>query len=227
MAFSPMPLLPSAARPYVVSTLPTVAFDAVGAGASTTTANTPVTFAHTASGPVLCYAGTSSTDNVLDLQAFYGSKQMSVLGGVYYTYQSAYYTIWAFGLLSPPSGSQTVTLSPLWSSLTAIKANTVSYTGVTAFGSVWSLPSAGTPCSQTFPANTSASNRRVSQCFFGANSALSAYNQTVRYLSSGSGTWTAGMYIGDAPGSASAIPFTCNNSASVWSNYGAIAVDLL
>jgi hypothetical protein len=126
-----------------------------------------------------------------------------------------------FGLLGPPTGVQTISLSVnrQGAGNVAIAGCSVSYTSVAGFGSVTSVSGteAGTALAQTV---SSAADEMVVQMFSTATGTVTGYNQIVRFDGSANGI---GLVIGDAPG-APLVPFTASRATGV--DYAGLAVRL-
>lgn len=112
-----------------------VLFDAVGGGGSTANSAAALQISHTATGPVLCFVAHANNLNNSNLDVTYGAAQtMTRLGSPIPIAEWSGYKYWlsVFGLLTPESGPKTITITPPGASY--LKANTVSYKGVAAFG---------------------------------------------------------------------------------------------
>jgi hypothetical protein len=98
--------------------------------------------------------------------------------------------------------------------------NSISYSGVTGFGTVVTSSGSSTTPSISVP---SASGQMVAQAFGGYLSGLSSYNQTQRYYQIVESNVNLTFLMGDALG-ASRVSFTCSEANSPW---GAIGVPLI
>lgn len=200
-----------------VSTSAVVTFDAVGSGNSVAAGST-LSFSSTVTSGSTALLWVSYANNQADsgLTATYGSSSMTQIGSPYLYQTAGGYSYWitVFSLSSAPGGSQTVTLTPHWSS-TYMKANTASYLNVTSFGTPVGVGASTLTVS-------SATNHRVSQCFVNPNTAaLTSYNQTQRWYDVNTvGSWACTTLIGDAPG-ASSVTFSAGNVV------GGLGVDLV
>jgi hypothetical protein len=197
-----------------------VTFDAAGHGGSNTGTNTATaTWSHTAvGGPnAAVVVGLRWTDNIgfgtPTRTVTYGGTPMASLGVIGLNNAALTAPIGGyqefFGLLDPPAGVQTVsvTVSRNAALSVAVTASSVSYLEVSAFGPAASVAGsgAGTSLSQTV---SSAVNEMVVQ-MFGASGAIGSYNETVRFNDEANG-----FVIGDAPGAAS-VSFAATRAAGV------------
>lgn len=154
-----------------------------------------------------------------------GSTSMNLLGSISWSSQhiyssNTYNLVWcAFGLLNPPTGSQTFSaggISGLYSATGQIFAASTSYFNVGSFGTFQSTTGSTASLSHTV---TAAPGQLVAQGFFEAYAGatgpfFSAYNQTSRLNNAGTGGFW--MVVGDAPGVAS-VPFTATAAdANTW-----------
>jgi hypothetical protein len=125
-----------------------------------------------------------------------------------------------FGLLTPPTGAQTVSLSVNRAgAAVTVDGCSVSYVRVSAFGSVSSVygTEPGTSLAQTV---SSAINEVVVQMFNTASGTISGYNQASRYNDQAN---NVGFVVGDAPGSSS-VPFAASRADAA--DYAGLAVRL-
>lgn len=127
-----------------------------------------------------------------------------------------------FGLLDPPQGAQTISVSSTLASV--VKGNSLAYSGVEAF----STPvggfgtETGTALAQSI---SSAEHRMVVQMFGTTSGDITGYDRAERFHSFDSLVSTNGaLVIGDAPG-ASTVDFNALRSGGV--DYAEIAVDLI
>jgi hypothetical protein len=221
-----------------VTAVVVVAFDAVGTGntGSGTSGSATTTWTHTASGdsravvvglrwqhnggpvsppnktPVrtVTYASTPMTS--LDVIGLNNANLTDINGT--YTYHEF------FGLVNPPTGAQTVSLSVSREGAGPVSVDgcSVSYTGVSVFGSV--SKDAGTNANTSLTQTVSSGvNEMVVQMFTTAGT-ITGYSQTERYRHAANGI---GIVIGDAAG-ASSVPFTANRSGG--GDYASLAVRL-
>lgn len=217
------------------STLAPPTFDAKGTGNTATgTTSASTTWSHTASGDLRAViVGLRWADNGLATPgatptrtANYGGTAMTSLGvlglnnAALTDFGNAVYQEF-FGLLDPPTGAQTisVTVNRPGIETVTIAGCSASYTGVTGFGAVTSVfgTEAGTSLAQTV---NSAVNEMVVQMFSTATGTVTGYNQTVRFDGSANGI---GFVIGDAPGAPS-VSFTASRAGGV--DYAGQAVRL-
>ena len=140
---------------------------------------------------------------------------------------SQYSSIAVLGMLNPPTGPQTITLTVSDPNVygTGI-VNSVSYSGVGSFGSATfatAANSAATVTSQSIPTE--------SMCFnafqgykYNAQATLSAYNQTTRASTFAAYLNSMSYLLGDAQGAGAPITFSATSAGEAW--YG-ITVPLL
>jgi hypothetical protein len=213
---------------------PAVTFDATGGGSTDSgIGNASTTWPHTASGDSravvvgMRWAHNSVLPNVTPTRAAtYGGVSMQSLGviGLNNTQLSSlngtYHEF--FGLLNPPAGPQTVSLSVdrPGSTSVSIEGCSVSYTQVSAFVSPASSVAGtetGTGLLQTI---TSAVNEMIVQMFTAASGQINGYSQRPRYTGTAN---NIGFVIGDAPG-APTVQFTASRADGA--DYAALAVRL-
>jgi hypothetical protein len=213
-----------------------VTYGATGAGntqSSVTYGASPLSWSHTIGASdnyvVVAVAYGVTNTNTPSCAATYGGTSMSSLGRVYCG-GSSYVFLHLFGLSSPKSGAQTVTVTPNSGfGIYGIAANSVSMSNwAQTSAEVTVGQTASTSLSQTI---SSATNHLVVQafCYFdsSANTAsIASYNQTSRY---NSGAVTPGyafaLVLGTAAG-ASSVSFTATGSGGT-ANYCAAGVDLV
>lgn len=198
-----------------------VAYDATGSGATGSGSGTSYTAvgSHTSSGnavvvaiSVLMLAGTITSGTVT-----YGGQSMTQLGTATGS-GGAGYKGYLFGLLNPPSGSQTVIATVGGTGLYGLAMSSVSYAGVTSFGTVATNAGSGTAPTQTVSSTT---GKMVAQAFASfVNATISGYDQTQRLAA---GTTTACVVQGDAAGAASITFNATINNSTPWTS---ITVDL-
>jgi hypothetical protein len=210
--------------PTTVVTVHPPVFDAVGAGASGF--NTGGGWAHTLSADATALVvavnwfdfTSSMTPPTVSVDV--GSTPMTLLDTVY-SYAapgSLFGGMCLFGLMAPPTGAQTITVTFSDGTTNGV-GNSLSYAGVTSFGTAVdnTIGSATTPTLSV----SSGADQMVAQAFGGWVYDLSAYNQTQRFNQ----PYGAGLsfIMGDAPG-ATTVNFTASQTATIWS---AAAVPLI
>ncbi|WP_406813972.1 hypothetical protein [Mycobacterium sp. M23085] len=207
-----------------VSALNPVTYDAVGAGAThggaaTTTESHTLGASATAIVVLVSIYSSSGTPTV---SAQIGSTTLTALGN---TGLVSGVGLWLFGLINPPTGTQTVSVTVSGGATDVTAFNSVSYSNVSSFGTVQtaSTPS-GSSVTQTVSA---AALNKVVQAFTNGTAgsgSFSAYSQTQRSNIASSGSNEA-LVIGDAAGAASVtFSATAPNSGS---STTAIAVPLI
>jgi hypothetical protein len=217
-----------------------VTFDASGAGklcaggvALTDATGTAITWSHTITGNCVT-AWMAFFDSVAGTPAFTttcGGKAMTQLG----MFATANGTITSFTccvvgwiVLNPPTGAQTVSITPTApaASTFSYHANSASYAGVGGFGSV--ATAFGNSTALSISGIVSGTGHMVSNFFAdgdgGGNGTLSAYTGgTSRTNDACSTTNAADFIIGDAPGAATV---SISATASAAHNIAIMAVDL-
>jgi hypothetical protein len=202
------------------SSLNIVGFDSAGAGYVGTSASP--SWSHTITGncliiPVL-YSGSVSGGTTATCKV--GSTTVPLLGSVpdYHSLSGTMETLLLFGMMDPPTGVQTITLS--YTGISSAAAGSMSYLNVASIGTPVTATGTGTALSLTVP---SAAGNMVVNAFSDYSSTFSAYSQTSRtlrnYVSGSNFTFQAG----DAPGAAS-VPFAVTASAA--NPWGGIGVTL-
>jgi hypothetical protein len=182
----------------------------------TITGNAVVVFAN-----VLVNSATPAT-----VTATCGGVAMTSLATItnYYAFSPIWVSMYAFGLLNPPTGTSTISMSVSASHFAT--GNSVSYSGVDSFGPAVTTNNAGTTKMQVL----SRQNRLVTQAFSLYNQfAIDNYNQNLRSVIPFSNIGNVGIVVGDAPSQAidyqPGLEFSVNNSnGSPWAG---IAVPLV
>lgn len=221
-----------------------VGYDATGTGFLQTSSSTGAingTWSHTATAgaavvvAVEVYSWDTSSTSYASRTVTYDGVAMTSLG--VRNAPSSEGWVELFGLTNAPGGTKTVAVNlPARSpssgldTIFSVVANSVSYNGVTAFGTA--VSNSGTGTSLASGSVTSAAGRMVAHAFADfepSGSAttvdLSAYNRTSRYLNNfgASGGDRLGFQIGDAAG-ASTVSFAA--TAAHTANWASLAVDL-
>lgn len=208
-----------------------VAYDATGAGSGAVTGfatSLSRTWSHTASGSdravvVYFYSFTSGIDlGSLTRTASYGGYSMTSLVAHQYTGGKF---IEYFGLLNPPTGAQTVSISVSGGGNTgrSLVGNSQSYTGVSGFGATTTN---GASTNAMSISAVSAVGRMVAQGFASEGGAFTSYSQTQRWTGTSGDGNNRRMFGGDAAG-AGTVNFTANQASGGTVTWGAVTVDLL
>lgn len=201
-------------RIYAPPFVPPVLYDATGAGQSAASGN--LSWSHT--------IGTGATAVLVGLTSA-GASPTAKVGATSMTSLATIVVatgdrIRVFGLLNPPTGTQTITVTTPGNTS---GANSVSYKNVTSFGTGVTASGSGTGASQTV---SSAAGQMVFQMFGSDGSSLgddiTSYNQTKRWGADLSISFPA--LIGDAVGVPS-VNFTATAPGA--SNWAGIAVPLI
>ncbi|NOQ61792.1 hypothetical protein HGK73_27530 [Mycolicibacterium fortuitum] len=202
-----------------------VQYDNRGAGA-TNNAPGSLSWTHACSGTdraaIVYVRFSASALTSLSMSATYGGIPMTLASqSPTITASSRRYIAFAFILMNPPAGSQTVTVTESHSSVTGPEwsANSVSYTGVSGY-TASTTGGSGTSYTDTI---TSATNRRVSEAIFAFGTAgfNTDYSQTSRFAFTSGGLRT--LVAGDAAGAPS-VAFTTTAPSSIV--FRSIAIDL-
>lgn len=161
--------------------------------------------------------GTSLTE--LGSLGTYGSSVWNA-GGGFYLY------LYAYGLIDPPTGPQTIAISYAGGTGWQTAASSVSYETVSSFGTVTTAgPTAGTSASQSV---SSATGDRIAQAFTcggESSGSFSSYSETSRYSAAFGSSVNPALVIGDAAG-ATTVPFTATAPTGA-ASWGGIAVPLI
>lgn len=204
-----------------------VIYEATGAGdQESTTGVNSLSWTHTSVGGPSCgvvlIGAVEYSSGAASLSATYGSSTFVYeMGGItYYNASGVGLFLFALGIIGPPSGTQTVTLSANGATIDALAANTISYLNIGSFGTFVGNSGIGTALS--LDGISSASGQIVVAGFADISKALSGFSQTSRWNQ----TDTSGipMLIGDANGDSS-VGFGASAAGS--DNWGAIGGVLL
>lgn len=199
-----------------------VAYDATGAGGSST--SSPITWSHTctgSNGAVVVVASVKSSAGTASFGAVtYGGTTMTQLATIGMNNAPGTGLVGVYGLLTPATGAQTVSVAASASIINSILGNSMSFTGVGSFGTaVTAFNSTANPSMSA----TAASTDMIAQVFgAGSNTAATAYNQTQKWNVTG-GT-ANGAVAGIATGTGSSLTFSETLTAASW---GGIAVPVV
>jgi hypothetical protein len=203
---------------------PRVVYDSTGAGVqSTGLSGSSFSFTHTISGNAvilgLSVFWLDASTNAPSLVKV-GTTTMSLLGTQQITSGGFWQNGYIYGLLNPPTGSQTVSFS--LPTRNAVSANSVSYAGVAKFGTFVAATGTGTAISQTVN-GLSGRNRVVNVLAPYTTAGVTGYSQTTRYNPTATAGQNTQLVIGDAVG-ASSTAFSATVGSTVWAS---IAVPLI
>jgi hypothetical protein len=204
--------------------LQTVAYDAVGAGATANSGSvSSLSWSHTVGASATAVVVLVASYELGTISATFGGTTMTNLGSQ--SANNAGNTAGAvvmFGLLNPPTGAQTVNVS-FGGTLPIVAAgNSTSYTGVGAFSSVATgSGSTSTAMSQSVSSGTgqmALTAFAVMNGGSGGAGTIASFNQTQRYNASPADGSVAGVALafGDAAGAAT-VSFTAADSAAHFS----------
>ena len=199
-------------------------YDSVGAGAAGL--GTTRSYTHTVGADakaVVLYMNTSSASYSATVApsptVTFGGQAMTLLGRVYAFNDGSTWTwLCAYGLLNPPTGAQTVSVS-LANSYTAV--NSVSYNDVVGFGAATVKTATSTNPTITSPSATG--RKVVSGAIAAYTQAMSAVTPNQRSIQNYSNGVSYGLAIGDGDG-----PYgntvACTAASGSW---GAVTVELM
>lgn len=200
-------------------------FDAVGAG-GLAPSTSPLTYTHvissSATALLVGVSVVSIPGSTVSITVKAGTTTLKELTGIQFGSASGYgRCIYVFGLINPPTGSQTITVT--FHGCEDASANSCSYVGVTGFGTPVRADGASHP-SQSIDVDGGLALFQM----FGASSTdtFSGYSQTSRWNQPGSVGNNLATLIGDAavstPGTAA---FTATQTAT--DDWGSIIVPML
>lgn len=206
-----------------------VTFDSVGAGVYVTGSGaTAGSYSHTIAGNGVvgianCFSTT--TNNVVTMKC--GLTSMNQLGVIQWDTTSGIFAqLLVFGLLTPPTGAQTMSIVNTGggNSFYGLSFNSVSYGNVGSFGTC-STNAGSTGTSLSHSGITSAADRMVIQAF-GKNTTgvVTSPNQTSRWNTAGNGN-AKNMPIQDAAGAGSPLTFSCTDGANP--KWASIVLDII
>lgn len=217
-----------------------VEFDAVGAGAHAHA--TTITWAHTIASDATClvvgigeFVGSNPSLAQWVRSVKVGATQggavnLDSLGVDYLNHnQGSNGLLELWGLINPPTGAMNIYVSYVYSSFTPyLNGGSVSYKGVTAFGTGFSAADMdwGSTSAIKSHAMTSGNNHRVVACQGIYNKTISAPSVTQRYLYPATATsnYTT-MHIQDTNGAQTVTPLTATGGTGA--SWLSIAVDLV
>lgn len=184
------------------------AHDATGVGSHTTTAGTVFTWSH-----ILAASASAILIefNVFDLNSYtvssvkVGTTSATLLGSK----ANGTITGYLYELLSPPTGTQTITVT--LSASNYLTGNSDSYNGVSSFGTV--ATNSGSSTAASVSVSSAVGQIAVAVIFAGGTSALTAFNQTSRW-NAGDNFGGYGVF-GDAAG-ASTVSFSATTPSDPW-----------
>ncbi|MDP7729486.1 hypothetical protein [Mycobacterium sp. TY813] len=192
--------------------------DAVGAGA--TGGASPQSYSHViGASATAIIIGVSAGGSVVPTVTVGGVAATQLAGASFGTNTGVY----LFGLLNPPTGTKTITVS---GSGLIIAANSVSYSGVSSFGTGVTATGSGSPASQTI---SSTANQVVVQAMSFMNTAnpqqFSGYNRNLRYNKATAAGTNYALLIGDFVGASGAM--TGSATSPVVGAFASVMVPLI
>lgn len=205
-----------------------VIYEATGTGGYDS-GNNSLTWTHTSAGGTNCavvlFGAVDYSSGAASLTASYGSATFSFnLNGItYHNANNVGLYVFALGIIAPPSGTQTISLSATGATINRLAGNTVSYLNVGSFGN-W-VENNGSGSLASLSAIPSDSGQMVAAAFAGLNHSFSAFSQASRWNQT---TTTGGggvpMIVGDVSGS-SLVSFSSTLSGG--DSWGAVGGVLL
>lgn len=212
----------------LTSPRPVVAFDAVGAGAEVHQASPAPSWAHQlapgARGLLTVFhvwtSGSTATAWYSSATATVGGVSMPQLSA--WNYNAGDSHLLVFGLIGPPTGAQTpsISLAPPSGANTYVTANSSSFLGVSTFGTPVTATGTTGTCAQTVNAAGVPWVFNVMASTSGQN--FSAYNRNLRFSIFTSGLAPATL-IGDSVGNNASLGFSATTGAIAW---GTLAIPL-
>ena len=201
-------------------------FDAVGTGQAAD--GTSLSWTHTIGGAASAivvavdafWFTVPTISAVPAISAEVGTTPMALLGSAQYRTGADTALVYLFGLLNPPTGAQTITVSVTTSQTEYLVGNSLSYNGVTSFGAA--ATNSGSSANPALVVSA-ATNEMVVQAFGGFTTPFAACHQTQRYNAPWANGVNLSFLMGDAPGAGTGS-FTCSEANSPW---GAIGVPLI
>jgi len=202
-----------------------VVYEATGTGGENTGTNS-LSWTHTSGGgsncAVVLIGAVEYSAGTPTVVCTYGTSQFIYELGelTYYNASGHAFGIVAFGIIGPPSGTQTVSIGVSGATISQLAGNTMSYQNVGSFGDFYDNSGTGTALSLSGIGSTA--GQLVVGGFAGAPYVLSSFNQTSRWNQAN--TASIPMVIGDVAGG-STVNFTATQSTSY--SWGAVGGVLL
>lgn len=203
-----------------------VAFDAVGPSVAGSGGSSlaSTSWSHTCTGSnrvvVVGVAVGVQPDAGVTATATYNSVSMTSLGLVHSDNSNAGF-VQLFGLVNPPTGAQTVLVTP--SATATLSAGSISFTGASGFGTaVTAFGSSAAP--SVAVTGTTSGNMVVDAACCGSTAGFSSSTQTNRWLKNTDGATGAG----DGAGSTAAAGGSVTMSYAITSDFwGVVAVEVI
>ncbi len=200
-----------------------LAFDAVGSGANTTGSMAATTIAgtHTTTGDAVLVAVNAGGLSAVSISnVTYGGQSLTLLGSINMGGTNTLYPLHLYGMLNPPLGMQSVSATTNVATL-GFSLASVSYAGVSSFGSVSTASSGGTGTTALSHTVSTTSGSMLVQVFGQAGATtISGYSQTQRFVQ----PLLTGLLQGDAVAGSNSVTFSATASGNV--NWGSIAIEL-
>jgi hypothetical protein len=204
-----------------------VLYDNVGAGVSSSSSSSSKSWSATiatGASAVLVLGSVSTSTALTSVSGTVGSSAMTPISGSPFVYSGSQFNLFALGLTSPPTGTQTITVNFAGGGAWLAAADSLSYFDVSGFGAMTTNTGTGTALSVT---ESSASTQRVASVMAttaSSSASFGSFNQTSRFNVGVVPSGSRATLIGDAAG-ASTVSFSA--TASVSGSWGAAAVPLL
>jgi hypothetical protein len=199
---------------YTPSAIPPVAFDSVGAAAAGLTSSLSWSHSIGSSARIaVAFAAAESSSGAFTMTAKVGTTSMTQVGSsfLYGTSGDTFY-LFAFALLNPPTGSQTLSMTA--SSSKYLCASSMSYINVASYGPLLTNSGVGTALSLSA---TPLAGGAVAMAFAGGTQAFTSFSQNQRRSIAFSSGSNVAALLGDGSGST----FTCTGSTSqLWGAAG-------
>lgn len=200
-----------------------VVYEATGTGGENTGTNS-LSWTHTSAGgsncAVILIGAVAYSAGAPTILCTYGTSQFiyTLSELTYYNASGQALGIFAFGIIGPPSGSQTISVGVSGATTSQLAGNTVSYQNVGSFGDFYDSSGTGTALSLSGIGSTA--GQMVVGGFAGAPYVLSSFNQTQRWNQTN--TTSLPMVIGDVAGG-STVDFTATQAAAYnWAGVGGV-----
>jgi hypothetical protein len=197
------------------------AYDATGVGAKAGSV-TSLSWSHTISGnaiivSLIALRASTTPPTVTVTVGGTGATQLGSVADYWPDGTGNFAHLFLFGLLNPPTGSNTVAVSSS-ASLVSCGGNSVSYKGVAGFGTA--VTNTGTSTSGSLSIS-STPGQMVAALFSDTTlTSISSFNQTQRFLQAFASGQSLLYLLGDAPGASTVTLTTTFGSSTTWAGIG-------
>lgn len=202
-----------------------VLFEAVGTGGQTVGPSS-LSWSHTSGGgpttAVILFGAVQYSGGTPTVACQYGSTVFPSTLEIftYYNVSGVAVGLFAFGIIGPPSGNKTVSLTATGATIATLAGNTVSYQNVGRFGDFYT--SMGTGTALALPGINAAAGEMIVAGFGGLNNVLTAFNKTQRWAQNFTGSIP--MVVGDAAGTGSSQIVSATEVSDTWAGIGGILI---